>query len=50
MLLQDRAYLLFARAQGETSLWLSLLTERHGRVQLTFKGGQKKKRVITAFY
>lgn len=49
MLLQDRAYLLFARAQGETSLWLSLLTERHGRVQLTFKGGQKKSALLPSF-
>lgn len=49
MLLQDRAYLLFARAQGETSLWLSLLTERHGRVQLTFKGGQKKSALLPPF-
>lgn len=49
MSLQDRAYLLFARAQGETSLWLSLLTERHGRVQLIFKGGQKKSTSLPPF-
>jgi DNA repair protein RecO (recombination protein O) len=42
MLLQDNAFLLFSRNQGETSLWLSVLTERYGRLQLTYKGGQKK--------
>jgi hypothetical protein len=42
MIFEDRAYLLFARTQGETSLWLSLLSEHYGRLQLTFKGGQKK--------
>lgn len=49
MLLQDKAYLLFSRPQGETSLWLSLLTERYGRLQLTFKGGQKKLASLPAF-
>ncbi len=49
MLLQDKAYVLFARAQGETSLWLSLLTEYHGRLQLTFKGGQKKSASLPPF-
>ena len=49
MLLQDKAYLLFSRPQGETSLWLSLLTERYGRLQLTFKGGQKKLASMPAF-
>lgn len=36
-----QSYLLFSRPQGETSLWLSLLTEENGRVSLVFKGGRK---------
>lgn len=35
------AYLLFSRSQGETSLWLSVLTEETGRLSLIFKGGRK---------
>lgn len=49
MLLQDSAYLLFSRPQGETSLWLSILTESYGRIQLTFKGGQKKQATLPPF-
>lgn len=42
MLLEDEAYVLFSRPQGETSAWLSVLTKQYGRLQLTYKGGQKK--------
>lgn len=46
---QDQAYVLFMRPQGETSLWLSLLTANYGRLQLTFKGGRKKQTHCPAF-
>lgn len=38
---KTEAFLLFSRPQGETSLWLSLLTRDKGRLSLTFKGGRK---------
>jgi DNA repair protein RecO (recombination protein O) len=37
-----KSYLLFSRPQGETSLWLSLLTLEQGRLSLTYKGGRKQ--------
>jgi DNA repair protein RecO (recombination protein O) len=41
-LIEDKAFVLFSRPQGETSLWLSVLTQHHGRFSLLYKGGQKK--------
>lgn len=45
----DHAYLLFRREQGETSLWLSMLTSQYGRIQLVYKGGKKKMQSCPAF-
>jgi DNA repair protein RecO (recombination protein O) len=42
MLIEDNAFVLFTRPQGETSLWLSVLTQHHGRLNLIYKGGQRK--------
>jgi DNA repair protein RecO (recombination protein O) len=42
MLIEDRAFILFSRPQGETSVWLSVLTQYHGRLSLVYKGGRKK--------
>lgn len=39
---EDAAFLLFARPQGETSLWLSVLTAQHGRLGLVRKGGRRQ--------
>ena len=41
MLKEDEAFVLFVRPQGESSLWLSVFTEQHGRVSMQYKGGQK---------
>ncbi len=42
MLIEDKAFILFSRPQGETSLWLSVLTQDHGRLSFVYKGGRKK--------
>jgi len=42
MLIEDKAFILFSRPQGETSIWLSVLTQHHGRLSLVYKGGRKK--------
>lgn len=39
---ETEGYLLFSRKQGETSLWLSMLTAEYGRVSLSYKGGQNR--------
>jgi DNA repair protein RecO (recombination protein O) len=48
-LIEDKAFILFSRPQGETSLWLSVLTEHHGRFSLLYKGGQKKAAMCAPF-
>lgn len=48
-LIEDDAYVLFARPQGETSAWLSVFTQQNGRVQLTYKGGKKRLSVCAGF-
>lgn len=49
MLIEDNAFVLFTRPQGETSLWLSVLTHHHGRLSLVYKGGQKKSAACAPF-
>ena len=48
-LIEDDAYILFARPQGETSAWLSVFTRQHGRVKLTYKGVKKRLSVCAGF-
>lgn len=49
MLIEDKAFVLFSRPQGETSLWLSVLTQHHGRLSLVYKGGRKQSSLCASF-
>lgn len=49
MLIEDKAFILFSRPQGETSVWLSVLTQHHGRLNLVYKGGRKKSALCAPF-
>lgn len=46
---EDAGFLLFARPQGETSLWLSVLTAQHGRLRLVRKGGRRQMTACPSF-
>jgi hypothetical protein len=49
MQIEDTAFVLFSRPQGETSLWLSVLTQNRGRLNLRYKGGAKKAAACAPF-